>query len=60
MSSSCCARNEQLEQMMERDEKNKHFIQAKTLEKIHVKRNENKNLKTFLFVFSFFTVKRIH
>ena len=55
MSSSCCARNGQLEQMMERDEKKKHFIQAKTLEKNSCKAelNENKNLKTFLFVFSF-------
>ena len=45
-SDACCDRNGQLEQMMEKDEnKNNTFIRAKTLEKIHAHRNENRNLK---------------
>lgn len=44
-SDACFVRNGQLEQMIKSDEKKKHFIQAKTLEKIHANRNENKNLK---------------
>ena len=45
-SGAYCVRNGQLEQMMEKDKnKNNIFIQAKTLEKIHAHRNENRNLK---------------
>ena len=42
---ACCFRNGQLKQLNDGEGwgKQKHFIQAKTLEKIHVIQNENKN-----------------
>ena len=49
-SDACCVRKGQLEQMMETDEKKKHFIQAKTLKKILANRMKTKiSRKTFLF-----------
>ena len=43
-SDACCFRNGQLKQLNDGEgwEKQKHFIQAKTLEKIHANQNENK------------------
>ena len=42
-SDACCFRNGQLKQLDDGEgwEKQKHFIQAKTLEKIHANQNEN-------------------
>ena len=42
---ACCFRNGQLKQLNDGEgwEKQKHFIQAKTLEKIHA--NQNQNIK---------------
>ena len=44
LSDACCFRNGQLKQLNDGEgwEKEKHFIQAKTLEKIHANQNENK------------------
>ena len=46
-SDACCFRNRQLKQLDygEGWEKQKHFIQAKTLEKIHANQKENNNNK---------------
>ena len=43
-SDACCFRNGQLKQFNDGEGwgKQKHFIQAKTLEKIHANQNENK------------------
>ena len=43
-SDACCFRNGQLKQFNDGEGwgKQKHFIQAKTLEKIHANHNENK------------------
>ena len=44
-SDACCFRNGQLKQLNDGEgwEKQKHFIQAKTLEKLHA--NQNQNIK---------------
>ena len=43
-SDACCFRNGKLKQLNDGEgwEKQEHFIQAKTLEKIHANQNENK------------------
>ena len=47
-SDACCFRNGQLKQLNDGEgwEKQEHFIQAKTLEKIHANQNENKTKNT--------------
>ena len=46
-SDACCFRNGQLKQLNDGEgwEKQKHFIQAKTVEKIHAKKFMQKNLQ---------------
>ena len=44
-SNACCFRKGQLKQLGREREKQKHFIQAKTLEKIRANQNENNNKK---------------
>ena len=48
LSNACCFRNGQLKQFNDGEgwEKQKHFIQAKTLEKIDANQNENKTKNT--------------
>ena len=66
-SDACCFRNGQLKQLNDGEgwEKQEHFIQAKTLDKIHANQNENKtknasrksNPPALPFYIRFFTKK---